>query len=320
MIELWKDKNVVVTGAMGFIGSHLCKALYRAGARVTGVDRAPDITRTFKALGLEHQVPIVTASLGPDTKYLPDFDVIFHVAGMVSVAGCASRPDFAVYDNVLATAAVLNAVRGKRSKGAVGIFASSDRVYGVGSVPHLEVDALAPVDVYGATKAAGDILVSQAAREGHIVASLRHVNAYGPADMHYDHLITGTVRSILLGESPVIRSDGSPVKGYLYIDDVVNAYLYLGSRAMINPKGFLPAYNAAPQEVHSVKEIVETACLVGDWKDGYRITHEDLSQTGYVEILASNPIRHLGWKPVYTIVDGLNRTFDWYNRNRELWP
>lgn len=312
MNDFWTGKKVLVTGAMGFVGSHITRKLVDQGAEVIAVDRVTAFTPAWMALGLEKvHVHVRDLEDGPG-QYIYDADVVFHLAGMVSVQKCEDAPLSAVRDNIMATARVLGAIR-QHPKCGAAVFASSDRVYGSRRQPNNEIHALEPTDVYGATKAAADILCAQAARSGRPVAMLRHVNAYGELDPHTDHLIPGTILSILRGEEPVIRSDGSPRKSYLHIDDVVSAYLFLAAR--VHAGHARGAYNCAMRFQYTVREVVDWIADEMDYTGPVKMLSTDLTQQDYQEILSTSKLGILGWSSQVPLGVGLKRVIQ-HHRSR----
>jgi nucleoside-diphosphate-sugar epimerase len=299
----WRGKGVVVTGCVGFVGSHLVKVLVDTGAVVSGRDLVCD-SRAWTALGLG-DVPVYRG-----LKYIGGTEIIFHLAGAVDVHKCKDDPGRAFLANVQAAHDVLSSIRidGQPTLKAA-VFASSDRVYGnYAGAAMTEQYMLRPVDVYGATKAAADILVSQAALDGLPVANLRHVNAYGELDPHSNHLIPSAVSSALRWVSPVINSDGSPRKSYIHVDDVVRAYMIL-AEAVAN-KDARGSYNCASAMTYSVLEVADLVCKLTGGKVTPRVLNIDRSQNGYVECLNTDRLNNLGWEATIPLPAGLERVIE----------
>ena len=178
---------------------------------------------------------------------------------------------------------------------------------------HREVGALHAIDAYGSAKIAADLAV-RCYREayGLRAAAVRHVNSYGPADPHASHLITGAILSCLGGKRPVLRSDGSAVKGYLHIFDVVNAYLTIAERIDELPGHAVNV--AAPACEASAREIAQEVMRVAGMDGEPEVLSQDLSQQGYVERLDDSLIQSLGWFPRFGLRAGIADTYAWYQK------
>lgn len=210
-MNFWQDKKVFVTGSEGLIGKPLVRMLREHGALVFTYDLAfgdniLDMTR-----------------LKTDAEGL---DICFHLAA-VSGVEASRRMGYDAYNvNVMGAVNVLEACLQAGSYQAV-VTASSNHVYGKqDTFPVPETAPLHQLDTYSATKIAADYLARSYAHNYKLpVAVVRNTNCYGPTDPHHDHIIPGTILSVLKGECPIIRSDGQRRKAYLYVDDVVAAYL-----------------------------------------------------------------------------------------------
>lgn len=327
--------RILVTGAAGFIGTHLCRALAERSDEVVGVDVAPEPWRAHQALGVDDVslVARVTASVDnfvtDDVRYfveppmmlwrfsLPPPNAIVHLAGMSHISACQRAPLSAIHANVMSVSRVLEYAR---SVGALVVLPSSNHAYAGGTLgrptPYTEADPLDPRDVYGATKACADILGRAWIGFGVPVAILRHVNAYGPVAAP-SHLVPSVIRDLLNGTPPVIKSDGTPVKSYLHVDDVVAAYLAAIdglARSLLQPG----AYNVAPRTARSVLSMVKLLIEISGVAVEPKVTCEDMSQSGYVELLDSAKFENAtGWTPRVDLRDGLRRTWEWYQRHRD---
>jgi nucleoside-diphosphate-sugar epimerase len=319
IIPFWDRKRVLVTGGTGFVGAHLVKRLRSAGAHVDVMDIRGS-GPTSKALGTEFDFRYRDLAASVYQGHVPLYDiyhVVFHLAGQVSVSQCHIHPHLAAQANVLASLQILRWVRDYPD--VTFVCASSDRVYGDAkdTTGHYEDDALKPVDVYGATKAASDVLFEQAARAGYKVSQLRHVNSYGPADPHLDHLIPGSIVSAIKGEPIKLRSDGSPKKGYLHVEDVVDAYLILGKDTSLgHARG---SFNCSPVNIYSAAQVAFLLSGMVEPQAQVQVLSTDMSQSGYTEYLNSNKLRARGWLPKYGLFDGLQDTLKWYQEHPEFW-
>lgn len=312
----WAGRRVLVTGAAGFLGGHLCATLVRSGASVTAVDRVPQ-SPVLRALGIGLTIRVSdllqTDEVG---RARPEF--VFHLAGQSHIAAAQADPTTAYRLNVTATFNVLEACRQSRDESGdlrAVVLSSSNHIYHGGYVrPRravTEADALEPGDVYAATKGCADLLARAWARGFDLpVIALRHLNAYGPADPHAAHLVTATILSLLTGARPVIRSDGSPVKGYLFVDDVIAAYQHA---AILASRGLRGAYNVGgAHETIAVHALVDRIIAASGQTVTPEITGEDQTQTRYVEVLDDMRFRSTGWAPTVPLTEGLARTWQWY--------
>lgn len=320
MTDFYRDKTVLITGISGFLGAHLARALTQQGARVVGFD----VALTSPCLRVHRLDPVIVPvdlthhgrTMAELLKLAPDY--VFHLAGASHIAWCQQNPLAAVQANIVATANLLEACRAARDQGQGPkgiVVSSSNHVYAGGTHGRLdayhEADALEAVDLYGMTKGAADALArTYAASYGLPVVALRHVNAYGPADPHASHIVTATILSLLAGKSPIIKSDGTPTKGYIFVDDVVSAYRHAGQLANVRPG----AYNVGRRDMAvSVRQLVQTIIGVSGRNAEATVTGDDLSQSGYVERLDDALFRRsTGWCHGTGLAPGLRATWEWY--------
>lgn len=313
--SFWSGRRVFLTGGAGFLGAHLAKTLVDRCAHVTAYDAAALFPwQTHDVLG----VSVAKRVQGDLTRYrdiaqallVASPSVVIHLAGQSHIAPCQTAPREAFSVNVLGTMNLLEACRAYWNGGGhldSVLLASSNHVNA-----ETEVDWPRQQDVYGATKVCVDALgQAYAGAFGLPVASLRHQNAYGPADPHASHIVTATCLSLLRGERPVILSDGSPVKGYLDVADVVRAYLLL---AETRETGI---WHAATEPV-SVVDLVRRLIRLSGVAAEPDIRGTDRSQRGYEERMSSVKLRALGWTPT-PLDDGLARTLAWYRQHGMGW-
>ena len=317
----WRGKRVLITGHAGFVGSNLVAALLDLDALPCGVDRVLS-SPSLRALGADClSVVADVTDLDAMVRVLTDLrpDVVFQLAGMGHIADCQADPYQAFAVNAMGTVAVLEAVRRAAPTAAV-VCASSNHAYigGCDFAPYVtaridEKAPLAAVDAYGASKVAADTAVRcYRASYGLRAAAVRHVNSYGPADPHRSHLVTGAILSCLEGKRPVLRSDGSAVKGYLHVADVVHAYLTVAQCVESLPGH---AVNVADEACEaSALDIAREVMRVAGMDGEPEVRSEDLSQRGYEERLSARVIRSIGWVPRFDLRTGIADAYAWYQK------
>jgi CDP-glucose 4,6-dehydratase len=322
--SFWQGKRVLATGAGGFIGSWLAKALVDGGADVLCLLLPGAPNDGVELVGVADRVQLSEGDLTDLSslrRTVDDFepDSCFHLAAQ-PIVGAASRDPLATFEaNIRGTWNLLECLRQCPALERV-VVASSDKAYGDQShLPYTEDLPLEAAYPYDASKACGDILArSYAATYGLPVSVTRAANVYGGGDLNFSRIVPGTIRSILRNEDPVIRSDGTPLRDYVYVDDVVEGYLALGER-LPDPGLHGAAFNLGANAPLSVTEIVRLILeQAGDPPLSPRILGDgDLSEIQAQYLDSSKALRVLGWRPTTPISIGLGRTLDWYRGHPE---
>jgi CDP-glucose 4,6-dehydratase len=311
--------TVLITGAQGFVGSWLAERLLAEGARLVVPRRDEPAETRFRSAGLEQRCDVVQAELTELEgllRVLAEYEVrwVFHLAAQ-TIVGTANRAPLATFEaNVRGTYTLLEACRLAPGVERV-VVASSDKAYGASDrLPYQEDMPLRPVWPYDVSKACADLIArSYAAAFGLPVAVTRLANVYGGGDLNWSRIVPDTCRSLARGERPVVRSDGSPERDYLHVDDAVDAYLAVaGSLDRPDLRG--RAWNAGRDEPLSVLELVRRLIAVSG-----RAVEPDVRGEGTPhgeidrEYLDSSAIREeLGWTPRVELDEGLRRTWEWY--------
>lgn len=313
--QFWNGRRVLVTGANGFIAAWLIETLADAGARIVGYDRSPAGALDLHP-GLRERITLVLGDLTDQPKLeatLAEHQIqtLYHLAAQSSISISRGSPIPAFESNIRGTWCVLDAARsyGKIESAAVS---SSLTAYGEQeTAPFDESFALNGNDPYAASKACTDIITRcYAATYGLPVAAARTANIFGPADPHLDHIIPGTLLSLLRGERPEIRSDGTPSKGYLHVSDIVSAYVLLGEHAAREDvRG--RAFNFHPDEPISVLELVRLMMQVADRPDLEPNVTRQTSNRELVWLANERAKQVLGWEQRVSLEDGLRDTLAW---------
>ncbi|MDX6601851.1 MAG: hypothetical protein QOF13_1053 [Solirubrobacterales bacterium] len=322
----------LVTGAHGFVASHLVHALLERGETVRVLDR-PDPRLAdvggprrsgLDLLGLRDQVELAEGDLRDAEAVataVADCDSVFHLAAQTIVGVARESPVDTLEVNVRGAWNVFEACRDHDVFRVV--FASSDKAYGSSlELPYREDFPLRAANPYDASKAAADIVArSYANAYGLPLAVTRFANIYGGGDLNFSRLIPETTIAVLDRRAPVIRSDGSPERDFLHVDDAVAAYLAI--EAALDGEGARgEAFNAGGERPHSVREVVDLIAAAA----GTGIEPEYLgtgTPDGEIDrqYVDSSKLRKLtGWAPRVALADGLSQTLGWYRAHPEARP
>jgi len=314
----WLDRPVLVTGCTGILGSWLTIALVDAGAAVTGLIRDEVPFSHLRRSGYQDRIRVVR---GDVTNYelveraLNEYeiDTVFHLAAQ-TIVPIANRAPLSTFEtNVKGTWTVLEAAR-RAPRITRVVVASSDKAYGIHQkLPYTEDDALLACHPYDVSKACADrIAQTYATTYALPVCVTRCANLYGGGDLNWSRLIPGTIRAVIRRRRPVIRSDGTLLRDYLYIPDAVAGYLRL-AKHIGAPKVTGEAFNFGMDDPKSVMEVVQT---IIDESDQPSIEPQVLGeakneiQAQYLD--SSKAKRLLGWAPQHSLREGLRKTLAWY--------
>lgn len=315
----WSKERVLVTGATGIVGAWLCRELIARNAQVVALVRDPDPQSELYRSGDVQRVSVVA---GPLEDYATverainehEVTTVFHL-GAQTIVGTAQRSPIQTFkSNIEGSWNVLEASR--RLAGQVGavVVASSDKAYGdQPELPYHEDMPLLACHPYDVSKSCTDMLARTYAVSYALPTVIaRCGNIYGGGDLNWSRIVPGTIRSILLGERPIIRSDGRYVRDYLYVRDAVAAYLSLADAARERTDVQGEAFNFSTESWVTVREIVDAilSAMGSDLEPEVldRVKAEIKSQS----LSAERARRELGWKAGWSLEQGLEETIAWY--------
>jgi CDP-glucose 4,6-dehydratase len=324
--------TALVTGAHGFVASHLVRALLERGDAVRVLDRpeprladvgGPRLSG-LDLLGLREQVELAEGDLrdaAAVSAAVAGCDSVFHLAAQTIVGVARESPLETLEVNVRGAWNVFEACREHDVDRVV--FASSDKAYGASpELPYREDFPLRAAYPYDASKAAADVIARSYATAYDLpLAVTRFANIYGGGDLNFSRLIPETAIAVLDGRQPVIRSDGSPERDFLHVDDAVSAYLAIEA-ALAGEGARGEAFNAGGERPHSVHEVVSLIATAA----GTGIEPEYLgagTPDGEIDrqFVDSTKLRELtGWRPRVALANGLCRTLDWYRAHPKARP
>lgn len=313
--------SAFVTGAYGLLGSALVRGLRDRGVEVTVLRRDATPRSALVLTGLEAEVNVVNGDVTDGElleRALADYEVdsVFHLAAQTLVGTAARSPLTTWEANVRGTWLMLEACR--RLEVPRVVVAASDKAYGAHDrLPYREDFPLQPRFPYDVSKAATDLVArSYWHTYGVPVATTRFANLYGGGDTNRSRLVPEAVDAALAGRRPVIRSDGTPERDFLYVEDAVQAYLAIAD-ALDGDGARGEAFNAGAGRPHAVREVVELICRIA----GTDVEPDIRGQgTPRAEIdrqyVDTTKLRDLtGWSPRVPLEEGLRRTVEWYRAN-----
>lgn len=319
----WKDKNVFITGATGLVGSWLTKFLVDEGANVIVLVR--DIVPKSILWSSSDEFDYIKDNLTVVYGKLEDYEllgralneyeieVVFHL-GAQTIVGIANHNPLSTFEsNIRGTYNLLEACRRSPLIKAI-VIASSDKAYG--EQEHLPYDESTPLQgthPYDVSKSCADLIAYTYYNTFKLpVCVTRCGNFYGPGDLNFNRIIPGTIRSLLNGESPIIRSDGTFIRDYFYVKDGALAYMHLAEKMLSDTSIHGEAYNFSTEIQVMVLELVKKIIdmMAVDIEPTILDQAENEIRNQYLS--AKKAKEQLGWSPRYTLDSSLNETIEWY--------
>ena len=314
----WAGQVVLVTGAAGFLGGAVARRLLASGAAVVGLDIAWDGPgRALAAEGLRRIDGDVRDTAGvARVAEQSRADTVIHLAAQTLVGPAVEDPADTFSHNIEGSWSVLEACRANPAITAV-VVASSDKAYGDwAGRPYREDMALRGRHPYDVSKAATDLLAqSYAATYRLPVGITRCGNLYGGGDLNWSRLVPGTIRSVLENERPIIRSDGTPVRDYLYVDDAADGVLKLAAHVRENPDARGQPFNFAGRDRLSALDVAKRILEMMESGLEMDVRAMDLPEIPDQRLTITKARRELGWRPHVTFARGMAETIAWYRAN-----
>jgi CDP-glucose 4,6-dehydratase len=314
----WRDRRVFVTGGTGLVGGWLVERLAGLGADVVALVRDWVPGARFVELDLEHKVNVVRGDVRDQAlleRVLGEYEVdtVLHLAAQ-TIVGIANRNPVSTFEtNIAGTWCLLEAARRSPTVKAI-VIASSDKAYGSCDVlPYVETTPLRGEHPYDVSKSCADLIAACYAKTWNVpVAITRCGNFFGGGDLNWNRVVPGTIRSIVRGERPIVRSDGHYIRDYIYVEDAVESYLHLAEALRKDSKLAGEAFNFSTGKPLNVLEMVDAirAMMQSDLQP---VVLNEASNEIRAQHLDSTKAREqLGWEARYGLKEGLARTVAWY--------
>ena len=318
MSMFWLDRPVFVTGGTGLVGSWLVQRLLEAGTDVVCLVRdwvpQSELVRT----GTIERVKVIRGNVCDQAlleRALGEYeiDTVVHLAAQ-TIVGIGNRNPISTFEcNIQGTWSLLEACRHSPTVKQI-VVASSDKAYGDhDKLPYDETTPLQGQHPYDVSKSCADLIAHTYAVTFKLpVAITRCGNFYGGGDLNWTRIVPGTIRSILRGQRPVIRSDGQYIRDYFYVEDGAAAYMFLVQRLASDRSLYGEAFNFSSELQITVLELVQRIITLVDSDLEPDIRDEARNEIRHQYLSAVKARQMLGWVPMFTLDEGLRRTIAWY--------
>jgi CDP-glucose 4,6-dehydratase len=325
-VSFWRDRPTFITGGTGLLGPWLVKRLLETEADVVCLVRDWVPECELVRAGYLEKVKVVRGDIRDQAlleRVLGEYeiDTVFHLAAQTIVGIANNNPISTLETNIAGTWALLEACRRSPAVSRI-LVASSDKAYGdQDELPYNEDTPLEGRHPYDVSKSCADLIAkSYSVTFGLPVVVTRCGNFYGGGDLNWNRIVPGTIRSVLRNERPIIRSDGSYLRDYVYVEDGAAAYMMSAEQMAQKPELLGEAFNFSHENPLSVLKLVERIqALMGSALEPviqdrakHEIRHQYLS--------AGKARKSLGWHPLFSLDEGLSKTIDWYKRFFEAAP
>ena len=309
----------MVTGATGLLGGWLTQRLVESEASVVCLVRdwvprsllleGPLLAKVTTVRGDVRDQALLERVLG---EY--EIDTVMHLAAQTIVPIANRNPTSTFETNIAGTWSMLEACRRSPTVKQI-VYASSDKAYGDGDqLPYDESMPLHGTHPYDVSKSCGDLIAQSYASTYDLPVTItRCGNFFGGGDLNWNRIVPGTIRAALRGERPSIRSDGTLIRDYFYVEDGAAAYMLLAEKLARNPKMQGAAYNFSNETPLSVREIVQRILFLMSKQTEFDIGGDAPNEITKQFLSAARARQELGWVPLYSLDEGLKRTIAWYS-------
>jgi CDP-glucose 4,6-dehydratase len=318
--SFWRDRPTLVTGATGLVGTWLVRRLIAARADIVCLVRDWVPQSELVRDDLTASVRVVRGDVRDQAlleRVLAEYEVdtVFHLAAQTIVTIANRSPISTFETNVAGTWALLEACRRNPTVKQI-VLASSDKAYGDHEqLPYAEGAPLEGRHPYDVSKSCADLIGTAYATTYELPVSItRCGNFYGGGDLNWNRIVPGTIRSVLRGERPVIRSDGTFVRDYFYVEDGAAAYMTLAEWLAGHPEGRGEAFNFSNEEQITVTELVQhiLRLMQSDLEPEIRGEASNEIRAQFLDATKARNV--LGWEPLFSLDEGLNRSIAWYTQ------
>ncbi len=316
--SFWLDRPTFVTGGTGLVGSWLVRRLIQAGAEVVCLVRDWVPQSELVRSSLIEQVTVVRGDIR-DRDLLErilgeyEVDTVIHLAAQTIVTIANRNPISTFETNIAGTWNLLEACRRSPRIGQV-VIASSDKAYGDQEIlPYNESTPLQGRHPYDVSKSTADMIAQTYAVSFNLpVVVTRCGNFFGGGDLNWNRIVPGTIRSVIRGQRPVIRSDGKFVRDYFYVEDGAAAYMLLAEQLASNPELRGEAFNFSYGNQLTVLELASS--ILNRMGSGFLpdVRNEASNEIRKQYLDADKARQFLGWSPLFTLEAGLDKTIAWY--------
>jgi CDP-glucose 4,6-dehydratase len=316
--SFWLDRPVLVTGATGLVGSWLVRRLVGAGADVVCLVRDWVPQSELVRSALLEKVKVVRGDVRDQAlleRTLGEHEIVtvIHLAAQTIVTIANRNPVSTLETNVAGTWCLLEACRRSPTVKQI-VLASSDKAYGDQvQLPYTEETPLEGRHPYDVSKSCADLVAqAYAVTYGSPVAITRCGNFYGGGDLNWNRIVPGTIRSVLRGQRPVIRSDGTFVRDYFYVEDGAIAYMLLAEKLAADPALKGRAFNFSNEIQITVRQLVDQILKAMGSTLQPDVRNEASHEIAHQYLSAAAARRDLGWRPQFSLEEGLVQTIAWY--------